>query len=217
MICYPQLWVGHYRRGGVPRHVDFRDDGDVAIRRVSHYPPHVVLRIKPTIETRMAGGRIDVGGGGRSCRDAPRANLRESRILFDLEAPALVIAQVPMQHVQLVKRHPIDELQHELRRLKVAHRVEHQATPRETGAIRDALGRNDDMTGSGTSRRGELPQCDGGVEKSAWVAGGEQDPAWGYVDRVTLRARPGYGLIEAQDDRALGHGIDGIVGALDDA
>jgi hypothetical protein len=54
-------------------------------------------------------------------------------------------------------------------------------------------------------------------------------------DRVTLRARAGdrsaaeeiprsargatwgYGLIEAQDDRALGHGIVGIVGALDDA
>ena len=71
------------------------------------------------------------------------------------------------------------------------------------------------MTGRGTSRRGELPQCDGGVEKPAGIASAEQDAAWGHLNRVTLRARAGYGLVEAQDDSAFGRGIDGIVGTLD--
>ncbi len=69
----------------------------------------------------MSGSGIDVGGGSGSRWDAPRRDLRETWIFFDLQAPALVIGEVPMQHVQLMQRHPIDVPHDELRRLKVAH------------------------------------------------------------------------------------------------
>ena len=52
--------------------------------------------------------------------------------------------------------------------------------------------------GSGTSGGGQLPQCDGGIEQSAGIAGGQQDLVWGYLDGVTLRVRARDRLIESE-------------------
>src|ERR1700733_793651 len=203
-LGHTQLRVGHDRRTRMSWHVNFGNDGDVAIRRVRHYPTNVILRIKTAIKARMTGGGIDVGGGGRSRGDAPRADLREAGIFFDLQAPSLVIREMPMQHVQLVERHPVDESHDELRRLKVAHRVEHQSAPGEPWAVSDALRRNDDGAGSGTSGGGELPQCNGGIEESTGIAGGQQDLARCDLDRVTLRVRASHRLIEPERYGASG-------------
>ena len=180
------------------RHVNFGNDGDIAIRRVSHYASNVILRIKTAIQTRVAGGGIDVSSGSLPRGDAPCPDLREAGILLDFQAPALVVREMPMQHIQLVERHPVDELHDELRRLKVAHRVEHQSAPGESRAVSDALRRNDERAGSGTSGGGQLPQCDGGVEQSTGIAGGQQDLVWGDLDGVTLRVRARDRLIESE-------------------
>ena len=50
----------------------------------------------------------------------PRADLRELRVLLDLDAPALVVGEVPVERVQLVQRHQVDVLLHELLRHEVA-------------------------------------------------------------------------------------------------
>src|SRR5207244_8332160 len=68
---------------------------------------------------------------------APRAHLRETRVLLDLEAPPLVVGQVPVEAVELMERREIDVLLHELLRHEVTGHVEVDAPPREPGRVLD--------------------------------------------------------------------------------
>src|SRR3546814_5944743 len=53
------------------------------------------------------------------------ADLGELRVLLDLEAPALVLGEVPVEGVQLEDRHDVDVLLDELDREEVARSEEH--------------------------------------------------------------------------------------------
>src|SRR5688572_18911898 len=124
------------------RHVDLGDNRDTAIGRVTYDAAHRVLRVVPAVNARQAGGRIDVGCCRTARRHAPGAYRGEPRVLADLEAPGLVVGQVPVQHVELVQRHPVDEALDELRRLVVTRRVQHKPAPGEAWRVVDAHGRH---------------------------------------------------------------------------
>ena len=82
----------------------------------------------------------------------------------DLETPGLVVGEMPMQHIELVQRHRVDEAANEIRRLVVARRIEHQAAPRKARRIRDVDGGKRERRAA-VRRAGELPQRDAAIEK----------------------------------------------------
>ena len=73
---------------------------------------------------------------------APGPDFREPGILVDLDAPALVLGQVPVEHVLLVHRHQVDELHDLLLREEEAAAVEQRAPVPEGGFILDGAARN---------------------------------------------------------------------------
>ena len=158
-----KLRVGHHRRARVARHLDLGDDGDAALGGVGHERTHRVLRVVAAVEARLAGRGIQVGLRGGTGGHAPRADLREARVLADLEPPRLVVGQVPVQHVQLVDRHPVDEGEDEFRRLEVARRVEHDAAPRKARRVVD---RDRGNCRAALARRHQLPERGAAVREA---------------------------------------------------
>ena len=69
---------------------------------------------------------------------APRANLGELWILFGLKAPALIFRQVPVKDIQLVKRHPVEELLDVLHRQEPAPDIQLNTAPAKGRLIIDA-------------------------------------------------------------------------------
>src|SRR5687768_9016909 len=99
------------------RHIDLGDNRDTAIGRVTYDAPHGFLRIIAAVDAWPTGGGVDVRRGGAPGRHAPGADRSQLWVLADLETPALIVGQVPVQHVELVQRHPVDEALDELGRL----------------------------------------------------------------------------------------------------
>ena len=48
-IGVTQLGIGRNRRSGVTRHLNFRHDGNVQLRRMRHHLPQIGLSIKTTV------------------------------------------------------------------------------------------------------------------------------------------------------------------------
>ena len=67
----------------------------------------------------------------------PRADFRELRIFLDLDAPAVVVHQVPVERVHLVQRHGVEQLLDLGLGEEVAAHVEHQPAPAEARIILD--------------------------------------------------------------------------------
>jgi hypothetical protein len=68
----------------------------------------------------------------------PRADLRQPRILQDLDAPALVFRQVPVEHVEAVEREQIDVSLDEIDREEMPRGVEVHAAVCEARRVVDA-------------------------------------------------------------------------------
>ena len=119
-----------------------------------------------------------------SMRQAPTEVRRG--YLTDLETPALIVGQMPVQYIELVPGHPVDHRTDEGRRLKMTRRVQHQAAPGVSRRIADALRR--DATRGGT-RRQELPQGDGTVEEARRSAGGHRDPMRRHLELIGLQSK----------------------------
>ena len=64
-----------------------------------------------------------------------RLQLREA---LRLKAPGVVLGEMPVEEIELVARHHVDDVLHALRRQVVAHRIEHEPAPFETRPIDDA-------------------------------------------------------------------------------
>jgi hypothetical protein len=79
---------------GVPRHVDFRNDGDVAIQGVLHDVLVLFLGVVATFAAADLGFTAMLGQLGPG---------------FDLDAPALIVRQVQVHGVHFVGRNQVDE------------------------------------------------------------------------------------------------------------
>ena len=75
---------------------------------------HSFLCVDPADHVRLARMRIDVAPRCGARGNAPPADLVQLRILPDLEPPRLVIGQMPLQRVELVQGHGVDEALDEL-------------------------------------------------------------------------------------------------------
>src|SRR2546422_7617915 len=82
------------------RHLDLRHDRHEARACVGDDLADIVLRIEATVRLAVEAprGRVLVLSTDERLT-APRAHLRETRVLLDLEAPPLVVGQVPVEAV----------------------------------------------------------------------------------------------------------------------
>src|SRR5690606_31629651 len=95
--------------------------------------------------------------------DAAAADFGELRVLPDLHAPALVVGQVPVQDVELVQGHRVDDLLDLVHAPEVARGVHHEAAPGKARRILDAHRRK---PGAGRIDGGQLQQGHGAVEQA---------------------------------------------------
>ena len=129
-----QLGVGGQCGEHVARKVDFGNHRDAVLGGVGHHVAHLILRVVSAV-----GGVV---GGAPLLADhrmaAEGAHLRQTGVALDFEAPALVVGQVPVQRVELVQRHDVDDALHLVDREEVARDVEVLSAVGEAGCILDA-------------------------------------------------------------------------------
>ena len=105
-----KLGIGGQGSLHVARHVYFGNDSDVPLARILHDIPCILLCIEPSI--RLSVVDICIVSHDGAC--AFGANLRQFGILFNLNAPALVVSQVPMKGVHVVECQQIYKPFHEI-------------------------------------------------------------------------------------------------------
>jgi hypothetical protein len=116
---------------------------------------------------------------------SPGAHFGEPRVFLDLDPPALIVGQVPMEGVELVARHLVEQGFDEGHGLDVPGAVEHQAAPGEAGAIFDAYKRQ--ALGRPAVRRQQLKQTRRAMKQTCARGGDDAHAIAGDVQAVTLR------------------------------
>ncbi len=159
-------------------HLDLGDDGDEPIPGVFHDLPGLRLRVVAAVALAVADVRIEVLGDDGLV--PARADLRQPRVPLDLQPPALVLRQVPVEPVQLVRRHGVEVALDELDIEEVPAHVQVEPPPGEPGRVFD-LQRPDPggavrPPGYPTPRlRDELVQSLEAVEEPRRLGGRERD------------------------------------------
>lgn len=108
-------------------HIDFGDDFDVAFLGVCHYVLDFLLSVEvgtiglidPVLGAAFHVGEERVGSRG--------TDGGELGVLFDFNAPALVVAQVPVEAVHLVVSHYVEHTLNFVGGEEVSRNVEHKA------------------------------------------------------------------------------------------
>src|SRR2546425_8528871 len=188
------------------RHLDLRHDRHEARACVGDDLADIVLRIEATVRLAVEAprGRFLVLSTDERLT-APRAHLGETRVLLDLEAPPLVVGQVPVEAVELMERREIDVLLHELLRHEVTGHVEVDAPPREPGRVLDR-NRGDAPYDTGRLRlpedrgREELPQSLEPVERARRAVGSYRDVRRGGIEPIAFFAQAADRGVEAEGD-----------------
>src|ERR1700689_616351 len=85
----------------VTGHVVFRDDLHMPSRSEGGYLAHLLLAVEAAV-------RLGVRASRNRCRNSPRPHGGELRVLADLQTPALIIGQMPMQDVEFGPCHPVN-------------------------------------------------------------------------------------------------------------
>ena len=127
----------------VSRKVYFGDDRDETFLGVSDHVADFVLRIEHAFAIRLA-----VIFAGVTADDgflALRPDLGQFRIFLDLDAPSLVVCQVPVEAVHIVQGKNIDELLDRIYREEVPGNIEVHTAIRETRIVVDTGGRKLDV------------------------------------------------------------------------
>src|SRR5450631_1992134 len=96
-----QLRIGSKRCLRVTWHVDFRNDLHMSSCRKGDNAAHLLLGIVTAV-------RLVARAPGNRGWYAPRAHRCELRELADLQAPTLIVSQMPVQNIELVPCHPIN-------------------------------------------------------------------------------------------------------------
>ena len=130
-----EIGVSGDRGGKMRRHIDFRHDHDKPLRSVGDDFLDLLLCIE--------AGRVGLAlepfafPAVNLCIFALGANLRQQRVFFDFNAPALIVRQVPVEHVELMHRHEIEITLDVVHAPEVAALIEHHAAPAKAGLVFD--------------------------------------------------------------------------------
>ena len=109
----------------MPRHLNLRDDRHEALLSVADDVTYLILCVEASIATAISLG-------------TPRSYFSEARVLLDLDAPALVFGEVPVELIDLEHGDDIDVLLHLLDGEEVATYVDHHPTVLEGRFVLDA-------------------------------------------------------------------------------
>ncbi len=136
----PERRIRRDRRHAVARQLDLRHHRDAPRRRVRDDLADLRLRVEAAVARSigLASPGPDAGEFGKA---------------RDLDAPALVVREVPMEHVELVARHQIEMALDVRHRQEVPCRIEHRAAPRKARRIHDSLRRDTPRRASHRRRR----------------------------------------------------------------
>jgi len=184
--------------------VDGGDDFYIALGGVFYHFGNIVGSIKAAVGGFLAGTR---GRGGAPAVAAPvhppGSYVGEGRVVVYLDAPALVVGEVPDEFVQFVCHHkvevPFDLFDGE----EVAAGVELAASPRETGAVQyGAFGHDDVGGGSGEDvGRQHLHKGLEGVEEPGLAVGADEYAFGQDLKQVAFVAELGIdGVVEGEQD-----------------
>ena len=202
---HAQLRIRGDRRLRMARQVDLRHHGDEALRGVLHDVADLVLRVIAAVRLGLS---VRVASG-RTGRNAAAAHFGQLRVLPDLDAPALIVGQVPVEGVELVQRHLVEQRLDFIDAAEVARDIEHQSTPDKARRVLDALC-GDARLALAAIGGGQLPQRDGAIEQAGRSARGDGGAAVGDIERVGLVAgERGLGI-----DGQRNPCIDGISGGV---
>ena len=173
-----QLRIGGDGCHLVSRYLQLGDDGNEVVGSILHHLFDFLLRVEALVHCAFA-------------LDACRTDLGQLRVLLNLDAPALVIRQVPVQAVDFEQRQDVDVSLHILHGHEMAARVEHDAAIAEARFVFDAHGGCrpcDTLHGRGTFNLGrqQLHERLHTVEKSLRFLGLDLDALGGNVERIAL-------------------------------
>ena len=180
----------------VAGHLDFRDDGNEARLRVRDDFTDVVLRVEPAVRNVVVHPLRRVGIAALHADErlaAPGTDRREQRILLDLDAPPLIVREVPVEPIQLMERQEVDVLLDEFLRHERARHVEMRAAPLEARHVfdlhhGDAPRQPGDQGLAEVVGRQQLPQRLDGVECAGRTKCPNRDAAGSHGEPVTLVA-----------------------------
>ena len=129
-----QFGIGGQRRQHMARQVDFGNHRNTPVGGIFHHVADLVLRIETAVGRTVIGSPLLADHGGL----ADAAHGGQLRIALDLDAPALIVGQVPVQRIELVYGHHVDIPLHFVHREEVARHVEVHAAvcePRRVGDL----------------------------------------------------------------------------------
>ena len=109
----------------MPRHIELRDDADAAVARVRHDVAHLRLCVIQPV----------------------RAHALQPRVAQALHAEPLVLREMPVQHVELDRRHAVEGALDHLDRLEVPADIHQQSAPREARRVLDVHGGHEKPVG----------------------------------------------------------------------
>src|SRR5207237_5814029 len=208
----PELGICRDRGHGVPRHLYLRHDGDPALGRVTYDLADIVLRVETAVwfAGELAEGRILRSRSGHRVL-AECADGGQLRVLLDLDAPALVLGQMPVEDVELVQREEIDVLEDEFLRHEVAAHVEMAPAPGEARPIldlerRNRPGRSGDRGAPVNVGREELAQCLRAVAYPGRFGSADRPLLRGDRGALALFAKTSKRRVECERDARPGSG-----------
>ncbi len=205
--------LGVRGQGGhrVPGHLDLGNDHHVTALGVAHDLPDVVLGIESAVNDAVLGL-------------APGALPGELGVFLDLDSPALVLGQMPVEAVHLEFRQQVDVPLDEILGHEMPAAVEVQPPPGKAGDILDLDAGQSDRGRKGSrhgrfrgGRRQELPDGLNAVKDPLKGLRPQQDSGGLDAQGVAFRAERPRGSLGGQDDppfpivgipRPLGHGQD---------
>ena len=178
-VCHRKFVTGELGIGtdgghAMAGHLDFGYHRDEVLGGIGHHFPHFFLGIIP-----RGNGAVKLGAGG--------SHLREQRILLDLDAPALVVGEVPVHDVDLVLRENVDVLFDFIYAHEVACSIHHETTPAETGIILDP------DTGEGSVRL-QLGKGLAGIEEAGLGGSDGLDAAGRHFEGVAFLGEAALGV-----------------------
>ena len=196
--------MGCQQGAHVAGHVNLGDDGDVAAGGIGDEFADLLLRVKIRAVRRAVRIAAVAAAGGTRPDAALLGNLG---ILLNLDAPALIVGDVPVQDIHLVGRHGVDLRAEGLRTHKMAGVVEVGAAPGQAGSVADddAGGLPLDVAHRAVGvnlRREELAQRLIAVERAGPVGRGDADIVLGDGEAVPLLGLPG--VADKDDVAGLG-------------
>ena len=189
-------------------HFDLRDDGDVARLRIGHHLAHIVLCVETAVWDAVEDQLSIALQTAHQRLLAPRADLGQPGILLDLDAPALVIGEMPMKDIELVQRQQIDVTQHEVLGHEVSRHIEHRAAPAKARNVLDLHARHRpgdalNRHGGENLRRQQLAQRLRRVEQPRRLRRAHRHLRWRHRQAIAFCAQISSIVIQRENDYGL--------------